>query len=201
MKQWQKLNRKVEETLAAGWKQWSAQAGEFQVLRSDFENQRKEGKGFYKMDGNNIQMIWEDLTEDFHTLADAHTKAMGTFSEEFNDNLMMWMIDTTQASDDNTLKQPNAEQPTEPYNHTSLTLQSNDKKEPTVEIANDNNNAPRPDPTTIQGDDWIKPGRGNPRYFERRIIVVYITDFYTISFTIAHFNFLGFDMPRHCAKA
>ena len=42
MKQRQILNKKVDETLAAGWKQWSAQAAELQVLRADAENRRKE---------------------------------------------------------------------------------------------------------------------------------------------------------------
>ena len=57
MKQRQKLNRKIEETLATGWKQWSAQATELQVLRADAENREKEGRGFYKMGDNSIQMI------------------------------------------------------------------------------------------------------------------------------------------------
>ena len=76
MKQWQKLNRKVDEMLAAGWKQWLRQAAELQVLRADAENHWKEGKGFYKMDETSINMIREDLEEDFHALADGHTKAI-----------------------------------------------------------------------------------------------------------------------------
>ena len=43
---WQKLNNKVEEALARGWQEWSAQAAELQVLRVDAENRRKEARGF-----------------------------------------------------------------------------------------------------------------------------------------------------------
>ena len=50
----QQLNRKIEETLGHAWQEWSAQAAELHVLRADAENRRKEGRGFYKMDENNI---------------------------------------------------------------------------------------------------------------------------------------------------
>ena len=48
MKQRQKLNHKIDETLDAGWKKWSTQAAELQVLWADAENCYKEGKGFLK---------------------------------------------------------------------------------------------------------------------------------------------------------
>ena len=38
MKQRRILHRKIDETLDAGWKQWSAQAAELQLLRADAEN-------------------------------------------------------------------------------------------------------------------------------------------------------------------
>ena len=62
-KRLQKFNIKIEEALAHAWQDWSAQATKLQVLRVDSENQRKEGRGFYKMDENRIQLLREDLTE------------------------------------------------------------------------------------------------------------------------------------------
>ena len=53
----QRLNRKIEETLAHAWQEWSAHAAKLHVLRADAENRRKEGRGFYKMDENNIQLL------------------------------------------------------------------------------------------------------------------------------------------------
>ena len=64
-----KLNQKVQEALARGWNEWSAQATELQIFRVDAKNKRKEGMGFYKMDENNIQILHEDLTEEFQPLA------------------------------------------------------------------------------------------------------------------------------------
>ena len=58
----QQLNRKIEETLSRAWQEWSTQAAELHVLCADAENRRKEGRGFYKMDENNIQTLHEDFT-------------------------------------------------------------------------------------------------------------------------------------------
>ena len=60
------------------------------------------------MDDNSIQMIREDLTKDFHALADTHTKAIGTLLEEFNDDQMLLMIDTERAMNDNFPNEPEA---------------------------------------------------------------------------------------------
>ena len=100
MKQCQKLNRKMDKTLVAGWKQWSAQATELQVLRANTENRRKEDRGFYKMDGTSISMIREDLEEDFHALADGHTKAISLLLEEFNDEMDGYKHERLQAERD-----------------------------------------------------------------------------------------------------
>ena len=78
MKHRQRLNRKVEETIATRWKEWSAQAVKLHIFRDDAKNRKKVGKGFYKLDDTCVQMVREDLTEDFHVLADAHTKAIST---------------------------------------------------------------------------------------------------------------------------
>ena len=72
-----KLNLKVEEALARGWNEWSAQATKLQI-RVYVENQKKEGHGFFKMDENNIQVLREDLIEEFQALAQMHTTTIGT---------------------------------------------------------------------------------------------------------------------------
>ena len=94
-----KLNQKVEEALARGWKEWSPQAVELQVLQADAKNHQKEGKCFFKMDKMSINMIREDLEEDFHALADGHTKAISVLLEEFNDDQMVLLIAAEQAMD------------------------------------------------------------------------------------------------------
>ena len=69
-------------------------------------------------------MIREDLTEDFRALADAHTKAVDTLLEEFNDDQMLLMIETEQALNDNALKQLNVAEAGQPHpNLTDITKQ------------------------------------------------------------------------------
>ena len=46
---------------------------ELQIFLADHEN-HKEGRGFYKMDENNIQLLWEEFTEEFFSLAQTHNE-------------------------------------------------------------------------------------------------------------------------------
>mgnify|MGYP000011047490 FL=1 len=87
------LNCKVEEALARGWNEWSAEGAELQVFRADAENRRKEGRGFYKMDENNIQILREDLTKEFYALAQMHTTTRHLL-EEFNDDQMLLRLES-----------------------------------------------------------------------------------------------------------
>ena len=45
------------------------------------------------MDENNIQVLREDLTEEFHALAHTHTTAIGTLLEEFTDDQLLLAIE------------------------------------------------------------------------------------------------------------
>ena len=69
----QHLTKKVEESFGRAGEEWAAQAVELHILRTDAENRRKEGRGFYKMDEASIQTLHADLTEDYHTLVKSHT--------------------------------------------------------------------------------------------------------------------------------
>ena len=75
------------------WQEWSAQATELHILRADAENRRKEGQGFYRMDDTSIQTLREDLTEEYHTLAESHTATIEQLLEEFNDDQMMFRLE------------------------------------------------------------------------------------------------------------
>ena len=89
-----KLNQKVEEALARGWNEWVPQAAELHVFRAYAKNQKKEGRGFYKMDENSIQILREDLTEKFQALARTHTTAIRNLLKEFNNNQLLLTIET-----------------------------------------------------------------------------------------------------------
>ena len=67
------MQEKLEECLAAIWKEWSSQAAELQVLRADVENWAKAGDNFYKMYEESIITIQEELAEDFQAMAQVQT--------------------------------------------------------------------------------------------------------------------------------
>ena len=46
------------------------------------------------MDENNIQILREDLTEEFHAFAKTHTMTIGHVLEEFNDDQMLLRLDS-----------------------------------------------------------------------------------------------------------
>ena len=52
---------------------------ELQTFGADAENQKKEGRRFYKMDENSIHVLHEDLTEEFQALANTHHGNRETF--------------------------------------------------------------------------------------------------------------------------
>ena len=52
------------------------------------------------MDENNIQLLCEDLTEEFHALAKSHTTAIEQLLEDFNDDHMLFRIDAKAYEED-----------------------------------------------------------------------------------------------------
>ena len=52
----------VSEFMEKGWKTWSAQAAELQLLRADRDNQKAQGQGFFK------STIQEDIPKDFYDI-------------------------------------------------------------------------------------------------------------------------------------
>ena len=53
------------------------------------------------MDENNIQILDEDLTEEFQALARTHTMTIKNLLEEFNDDQLLLMLDTEWDFNDN----------------------------------------------------------------------------------------------------
>ena len=60
--------------------------GETPHYRADWENRRKDGKGFYKLSEDSIATVREDLTHDYQALADRHTEEITQLFEEFGDS-------------------------------------------------------------------------------------------------------------------
>ena len=62
----------VTNTLDNGWKTWSTQAAELQLLHADRDNRNKYGQGFFKMSEEAITAVQEDLARDLYELAASH---------------------------------------------------------------------------------------------------------------------------------
>ena len=78
-----------------GWMAWAAQAAELHTYRADFENRKKEGRGFYKLSNESIASVHEDLAKDYRELAEQHSEELsqllddlGKSQEELLDHLM-----------------------------------------------------------------------------------------------------------------
>ena len=52
----------VADSLDKGWKTWSAQATEWQLLRADRENKKAQGHEFFKMTEEAIFTVQEEIT-------------------------------------------------------------------------------------------------------------------------------------------
>ena len=57
-----------------------------QVLRADAENRQKEGNDFYKMDEESIVTIWEELSDDFLSLAGEQLATVRRLIEQLDDD-------------------------------------------------------------------------------------------------------------------
>ena len=70
----QKINtlKMVTESMEKGWKTWSAQAAELQLLRADRENRKAQGQGFFKMTEEAISTIQEHIAKDLLEIAACH---------------------------------------------------------------------------------------------------------------------------------
>ena len=76
----------LQAALDKGWAGWAKQAAELHTYRADWENRRKEGKGFYKLNEESIAAVEEDLTQDYHVLADRHSEEITQLLEDLNES-------------------------------------------------------------------------------------------------------------------
>ena len=79
----------LSESLDKGWKAWSMQATELQLLRASHENRKRQGLGFIKMDESSINMVWEELANDIYELTANHMEEINQMVDEFEDQQIM----------------------------------------------------------------------------------------------------------------
>ena len=74
----------VTESMEKGWKTWSAQAAELQLLRADRENRKAQGHGFFKMTEEAISTIQEDIAKDLSDITTCHHEEINRLMQEFD---------------------------------------------------------------------------------------------------------------------
>ena len=111
------------------------------------------------MDDTSIQMVREDLTKDFHALADTHTKVIGSLLEEFKDDQLLQTLDIERALNENTRDPPEASEATqreqEHETPTFPTTQSDTKDEPKISIEQHLPTAPQPDISPVLKEETM----------------------------------------------
>ena len=71
--------------LDKGWKTWSTQAAELQLLRADHENWIKQGPRFFEMDDASINTIREELANNIYELIAQHIEEINMMLDKFED--------------------------------------------------------------------------------------------------------------------
>ena len=69
-----------------GWAAWVTQAVELHTYRADWENGRKEGKGFYKLSKERIATVQEDLPQNYQTLTNPHSEEFTQLLKDFGES-------------------------------------------------------------------------------------------------------------------
>ena len=59
---------------------------ELHTYCADWENRKKEGKGFYKLNDEGVAAIREDLVEDYRALAEQHSEELTQQMDDFGES-------------------------------------------------------------------------------------------------------------------
>ena len=69
-----------------GWEAWAAQAAELHTYRADWENRKKEGRGFYKLSEETVATVREDPAKDYRELAEQHSQELAQLLDNFGES-------------------------------------------------------------------------------------------------------------------
>ena len=92
MRHKEQMHQMLLESLEKGWKTWSTQEAEVQLLRTDHENWKNQGPWFFKMDETNVNMIREELANDIYELVEQHMEEVNKLLDEFEDQQITTVV-------------------------------------------------------------------------------------------------------------
>ena len=82
----EKFSALLKAAMDKGWTAWAAQAAELHTYRANFENRKKEGRGFYKLSDESIASVREDLAKDYRELAEQHSEELSQLLDDFGES-------------------------------------------------------------------------------------------------------------------
>ena len=131
MRHKEETHRMVSEPLDNGWRTWSAQAAELQLLRADHENRKKQGSRFFKMDESSINMVREELMNDISQLTAQHMEEINRMLDKFKDQQIMTAMqldayEVERHQEDNELDE---EEPSRKQSDTKVPMQESQHEE------------------------------------------------------------------------
>ena len=65
----EQFSAQLKTRMDKGWGAWAAQTAELHTYLADWENRKKEGRGFYKLSDEIVATVREDLAKDYSELA------------------------------------------------------------------------------------------------------------------------------------
>jgi myosin heavy subunit len=101
----------IDESLAQGWKLWTAQAAELQLLRADKNNRQVQGAGFFKMAQKDIDNIQEDIMKDMDEIAAFYREEIQRIMQEFDKNDIGTSVQLDKIEAERTSKTPGLQAP------------------------------------------------------------------------------------------
>ena len=81
----EKFSAQLKAAMDKGWEAWAAQAAELHTYRADWENHKKEGRGFYKLSEETVATVREDLAKDYRELSERHSEEIAQILEDFGE--------------------------------------------------------------------------------------------------------------------
>ena len=81
----ERFTAQIKAAMDKGWEAWAAQAAELHTYRADWENRKKEGRGFYKLSEETVATVREDLVKDYSELAEWHSKEITQILDDFGE--------------------------------------------------------------------------------------------------------------------
>ena len=81
----EKFSAQLKIAMDKGWMSWAAQVAELHTYRADWEN-RKEGRGFYKLSDETVSTVHEDLAKDYRELAEQHSEELAQLLDDFEES-------------------------------------------------------------------------------------------------------------------